>query len=90
MTAPTISAPLKNQKRISANIRAELNSVNEEYSSMSAHRNRVDVKDHAEFVARHKSLFFRSLELQADLKRSEALERAIERRESLTASANAA
>lgn len=84
MTTATLSLPPKPnalilQQAETKRLEAELQYVNRTYYEMSQHRNRIDVKDFEEFYRRQQDRFIESIHVQAELKRSQAREAALER-----------
>jgi GTPase SAR1 family protein len=66
------------QKEVTKRLQDELDLLNNTYFQMSQMRNRSDLKNHADFVRRHKELFIQSIHLEADLHRSQAKEKLLE------------
>lgn len=76
---PTPPNALFLQREETKHLQAQFDHINKTYFDMSTMRNRTDIKDHADFVRRHKDLFFESIHIGADLERSRAREAALQR-----------
>jgi hypothetical protein len=77
-TSTTAENALYLQKEQTKRLQAELDQLNNSYYQMSQLRNRTDIRNHADFVRRHKELFIQSIHLEADLHRSQAKEKLLE------------
>jgi hypothetical protein len=83
MTAIVSHSPKPNalflQAEETKRLQAEFDAANRTYYEMSQMRNRTTIKNHEDFIRRHKDLFIESVHIEADLKRSKAKEEALKR-----------